>query len=87
MKNKRYGEIKTKKNFFPNDARDLVKKGRVGILVSQCKVSKSTKEILSQGNITLYEGVESEKVNEIREKIKEKLEKEKQEKENREKEK
>jgi len=76
MSKKKYGEIKTRKTFYPNDARELVKKNTLGILISQCRVSDTTKEILSEGNITLYEGVESEKVEEIRERVKEKQQKE-----------
>lgn len=73
MENKKYGEVKTRKNIFPQDAREIVNKGSIGILISQCKVSEKTKEILSEGNITLYENVESKEVDQIREKIKEKL--------------
>ena len=71
MNRKKYGEIKTRKTFRPSDARELVEKNTLGILISQCKVSDKTKEIL-------YEGVEPEKVEEIRERVKEK---EKQQKE------
>ena len=78
MNRKKYGEIKTRKTFRPSDARELVEKNTLGILISQCKVSDKTKEILSEGQITLYEGVEPEKVEEIRERVKEK---EKQQKE------
>lgn len=73
MGEKKYGEVKTRKNFFPSDARDIVKRGTVGILISQCPVSPKTKEILSEVDITLYENVESSEVDQIREKIKEKL--------------
>lgn len=83
MGDKKYGEVKTRKNIFPNDAREIVNKGTVGILISQCKVSPKTKNILSEANITLYENVEPNEVDEIREKIKEEL-KEKQESEERE---
>lgn len=75
---KKYGEIKTRKTFFPSNARDLVKKNTLGILICQCPVSDKTRKILSESQITLYEGVESEKVEEIRERVKEK---EKQQKE------
>lgn len=76
MSRTKYGEIKTRKRFYPDDARKLVRKGAFGILISQCKVSDKTKGILSEGHITLYEGVESEKVEEIRERVKEKQQKE-----------
>jgi lysine/ornithine N-monooxygenase len=69
---KRYGEIKTKKKIFPSDASKLVEKKTVGILISQCKVSQKTKSILKEGKITLYEGVEPEIVEKIRETVREK---------------
>lgn len=72
MFNKKYGEIKTRKNIFPKDARDIVKKNNVGILISQCKVSEKTKEILSEANVILYEEVEPNEINQLREIIKEK---------------
>lgn len=78
MNKKMYGEVKTRKNIFPKDAREMVAKGTIGILISQCSVSDKTKAILSEGNITLYENVEAEEVTQIRELVKEKL-KEKQE--------
>lgn len=68
---KKYGEIKTRKKFFPSDAIDLVNKKSVGILISQSRVSGKTKKVLSEGNITLYEGVEPEIVKEIREIVRE----------------
>lgn len=78
MSDIKYGEIKTRKNIFPKDARELVEKDAVGILISQCSVSSKTKDILSNGNITLYENVEADEVEKIREivaeKLKEKLE-------------
>ncbi|MBS7527225.1 hypothetical protein KHM83_11085 [Fusibacter paucivorans] len=73
MKNKKYGEVKTRKNLFPQDARNIVSKGSIRILISQCEVSNTTKSILDEGNVTLYEGVEAEEVNELREKVREKL--------------
>lgn len=80
MKEIKFGEVKTRKNIFPNDARKMVEKGTIRILISQCEVSDKTKEILSNGQITLYENVEPhevEKIKEIvKERIKEKLEKE-----------
>lgn len=79
-KDKKYGEVKTKKNFFPGDAKELVEKGNVGILITQCSVSDKTKNILSQGHVTLYEKVEPSEIDQLRETVKEKL-KEKKEKE------
>lgn len=80
MNENKYGEVKTRKNIFPKDARELVDKGTVGILISQCSVSDKTKAILTEGEITLYENVEPSEIDQIRENIKEKLA-EKQEKE------
>lgn len=67
-----YGEIKVRKNIFPNDAKKIIEKGTIKILVTQNLVSPKTKEILIEGDITLYEGVEPNEVNKIREKLKEK---------------
>ncbi|WP_047795022.1 hypothetical protein [Exiguobacterium sp. JLM-2] len=69
----KYGEIKVRKNIFPRDARKLVKKESVGILLSQCKVSDKTKAILDEKNIVLYEGVEPNEVVKLKEEIKELL--------------
>lgn len=77
MEKNKFGEIKTRKNLFPKDARQIVDRGTVGIVISQCKVSKKTKNILDNAEITLYEGVEAEKV----EKLLENLENENKEKE------
>jgi hypothetical protein len=68
-----YGEIKVKKNIFPNDAKKIVEKGTIKILVTQNLVSPKTKEILTEGEVTLYEGIEPNEVNKIREKLKEKI--------------
>ncbi|MGB4661110.1 MAG: hypothetical protein WBI07_18205 [Mobilitalea sp.] len=80
MNDNKYGEVKTRRNIFPKDAREIADKGTVGILISQCSVSDKTKAVLSEGNITLYENVEPSEVDQIRETVKEKL-KEKQENE------
>lgn len=77
MEDKEYGEIKTRKNFFPNDAKKLVNKPNVKILITQCEISENTKKILKDGDITVYEGVTYEEVLELREKIKEEKEREK----------
>lgn len=77
MNEKRYGEIKTLKNIFPKKAAELVNKGTIGILISECKMSKKTKDILIQGGITVYEGVDKEAI----ENTLEKLEREKKEEE------
>jgi len=51
MSENKYGEVKTRKNIFPNDAREIVKKGTIGILISQCPVSEKTKGILAEVSI------------------------------------
>lgn len=76
----KYGEVKTRKNLFPKDAREIVNKGRVGIIISQCQVSDKTKAILDESNVTLYENVEPNEVNQLMEIVKER-QKEKQENE------
>lgn len=73
MSENKYGEVKTRKNIFPKDAREIVDKGTVGILISQCLVSEKTKAILDEAHIILYENVEPSEIEELREKIKEKL--------------
>lgn len=65
MGEKKYGEVKTKKNLFPDEAKKITNKGTVGIIVSQCKVSEKTKSILDEAEIVLYEGLENEKVEEL----------------------
>lgn len=65
MGEKKYGEVKTKKNLFPGEAKKIANKGTVGIIVSQCKVSEKTKSILVEAEIVLYEGLENEKVEEL----------------------
>lgn len=69
MDERKYGEVKTKKNFFPKDAINIVEKGTVSIIISQCRTSDRTKSILDDAGITLYEGVESEKVEYLLEKL------------------
>ena len=78
----KYGEVKTRKNIFPKQAKELVKKAKVGILLIQAKASDKTKEILTEGNITLYEGIEPKEIEKIREIVSKELrEKESKEKE------
>ncbi len=71
-KEEKYGEIKVKKNMFPNEARKISEKGTVGILVIQNPPSEKTKEILDEAGITLYENLEPSEVSFIRETIREK---------------
>lgn len=86
MSENKYGEVKTRKNIFPKDAKEIVDKKTVGILISQCPVSEKTKAILNEAHVTLYENVEPTEIEQLREKIKEKLD-EKREQEEREQEK
>lgn len=73
MGKNKYGEVKTRKNIFPKDAREIVDKGTIGILISQCSVSDKTKSILDEAHVTLYENVEPNEIDQLREKIKEKI--------------
>ncbi|TOL18134.1 hypothetical protein CGI04_13720 [Vibrio parahaemolyticus] len=68
-----YGEVKTRKNFYPSDARKIVATGTVGILISQSLVSDKTKDILNNGKITLYEGVEPHEIDRLREIVEKEL--------------
>lgn len=77
MNEQNFGEVKTKKNLYPSEAKKIVEKGTVGIIISQCKVSNKTKQILDDGEIVLYEGVEAEKVEQLLETLeKENIDKE-----------
>lgn len=72
MKNAvKYGEIKSKKNIYPGEAKKIVEKGNVGILMIQTAASEKTKNILDDAGITLYENVKPDEVNRIRERVKE----------------
>ena len=82
MENKRYGEVKTRKNIFPKQAQELADKKTIGILLIQAKASDKTKKILDEAGITLYEGLESNEIDKVRESVAKELEKkEKKEKE------
>jgi len=82
MDEKKYGEIKTRKNIFPKQAKEIVEKGTIDILIIQAKASSKTKEILDNADIILYENVEPSEITEIRESVAKELEKkEKKEKE------
>ena len=73
---KRYGEIKTGKNIFPGTARKIIEKGTIDIVISCNPLSKKTKEILLEGKITVYENVDKETQEKIKEKLTENKEKE-----------
>lgn len=74
MMSKKFGEIKTRKNIFPSQARDIIKKGTIDILIIQAEASHKTKDILDDGGVTLYEGVEPSEVERLREVVKKELE-------------
>ncbi|WP_229620717.1 hypothetical protein [Vibrio parahaemolyticus] len=74
MMSKKFGEIKTRKNIFPSQARDIISKGTIDILIIQAKASQKTKDILDEGGVTLYEGVEPSEVERLREVVKKELE-------------
>ena len=64
MDNKKYGEVKTRKNIYPKNAKEIVKKGFVGIVVLENEPSQKTIDIFSQNNITVFAGVDRELVKE-----------------------
>ena len=74
MISKKFGEIKTRKNIFPSQAKEIIDKGTIDILIIQAKASQKTKDILDEGGVTLYEGVEPSEVERLREVVKEELE-------------
>lgn len=76
MENKRYGEVKTRKNIFPKQAQELADKKTIGILLIQAKASDKTKKILDEASITLYEGLEPNEIDKVRESVAKELEKE-----------
>lgn len=69
--NDAYGEIKTRKNFYPANAEELVKKGKVSMLFVSCRLSDKTKNILKNGKITVYEGIPEDVVENVNKKLKE----------------
>lgn len=72
MKNAvKYGEIKSKKNIYPGEAKKIADKGDVGILIVQTTTSERTKSILDDAGVTLYENVKPDEVNRIRKRVKE----------------
>jgi len=78
----KFGEIKTRRNIYPSQAQEIVDKGVVDILIIQANASQKTKDILNEGGVTLYEGVEPNEVERLREVVKKELEaKEKKERE------
>ncbi len=78
--NDKFGEVKARKNFFPSDAEELVKKGKVGILLLQNSPSDKTLKILREGKIAVYTDLEPKEVEralkETSEKLKERDQKE-----------
>ena len=40
MGTKRYGEVRCRKNMFPNEAKKIAKRGGVGIVIVQSKPSE-----------------------------------------------
>lgn len=69
MSEKIYGEVKVRKNIYPKLAKAIVDKGNVHIVISQSKLSTTTKNILKEAKITTYENVESKEVDRLREVI------------------
>lgn len=57
-------EIKTG-NFYPKNAKEIVDKGSVDILVARNKLSEKTKDILSAADIVLYEKVDDDTVKKV----------------------
>lgn len=68
---KKYGEIKVRKNIYPQLEKNIAEKGTIGILVCQNPVSEKSKQILRDANITVYHGIEPADVEILRNKIKE----------------
>jgi hypothetical protein len=69
MGSKKYGEVRCRKNMFPNEARKIAERGCVGIVITQSIPSEKTKNVLHDGGIVIYEGVEAEKIEQIKESL------------------
>lgn len=61
----KFGEIKTGKNFYPKDAKKIVEKGEVGIIISLNPLSNKTNSIFLDNDVTVYHDVDIEKIREI----------------------
>lgn len=67
MSHSSFGEVKVKKYLFPADARDIVERqSGVTIVIVQTIPSQKTKDILTSGGVTLYENIQPEQVDRIR---------------------
>ena len=62
---KNYGEVKVRKNFFPSDARKLIEKGNVKFLITQAKITDTTKKLLRDGGVTAYHGINPDDVTQL----------------------
>lgn len=69
MAEKGYGEIKARANIFPSDIDKFSEQG-VSIALVQAKASPKTKQKAEEKGIKLYDDLSTEKVKEIRKKLK-----------------
>lgn len=69
MAEKGYGEVKARANIFPSDIDKFSEQG-VSIVLVQAKASPKTKQKAEEKGIKLYDDLSTEKVKEVREKVK-----------------
>lgn len=80
--NKKYGEVKVRKNIYPKQAQEIVDKGFVGIVLLENEPSQKTIDVFTNANVTVFAGLEHEYVKEKKKEIDSRiLEKNKAEKE------
>lgn len=80
--NKKYGEVKVRKNIYPKQAQEIVDKGFVGIVLLESEPSQKTIDVFTNANVTVFADLEHEYVKEKKKEIDSRiLEKNKAEKE------
>lgn len=62
--NKKYGEVKVRKNIYPRQAQEIVDKGFVGIVLLENEPSQKTIDVFTNANVTVFAGLEREYVKE-----------------------
>lgn len=67
--NKKYGEVKVRKNIYPKQAQEIVDKGFVGIVLLENELSQKTIDIFTNANVTVFAGLEHEYVKEKKKEI------------------
>ena len=58
-----------RKNIYPSQAQEIVDEGYVGIVLLEDEPSQKTMDIFTNANITVYAGLDPERVREILKKL------------------